>query len=85
MAQLLHIIGPQGTGKSTIGELIVRGLRASGKHAGVVDADEALYVTNDDIRGRWVHNAVVVVVSDKRSARHLDLQSGDTLITLERA
>lgn len=82
MTQLLHIIGPQGSGKTALASLIVRGLGA--RPGGCVYAEEALNLSNNDIRNTWASDALVVVEAEERGPRHVDLHPGDWIVTLER-
>ena len=82
MPHLIHIVGPQGSGKTSLAGLIVAG--ANG-HAAYVDWDEALGLTNSDIRAAHADKRVVCVEALRLQARHSDLLPGDALMVVAAA
>ena len=79
MTRLLHIIGPQGAGKSTLAHMIVRGAYGQAAH---VDWEEARSLSNAQIRAHFAGLAVVCVESLCDDSRHLDLQHGDAVMRM---
>ena len=84
-ARLIHIVGPQGSGKTTLAETIAQGLRHAGQYADVIDLDDAgPLATNEDIRRSYAAKATVILCAQERQIRHDYLQPGDLVLTLER-
>ena len=81
MATLLHVVGPQGSGKSFLAELLAAALRARGHAASVIDSELSLYLSNDAIRGRCAAGGYAVVEAEAIAARHADLRGADMVIT----
>ncbi|TAL00152.1 MAG: hypothetical protein EPO09_00090 [Aquabacterium sp.] len=81
MAILIHLVGKQGTGKSALARLISTGLNAEGFNSRVYDWEEALYVTNNDIRAQYPGDKDFVIVEALEiDHRHKDLQGADKVL-----
>lgn len=80
----MHVVGPQGAGKSLLATLIVRGAQADGREAGYVCAEEAMDLSNAQIRARFPQCSMVLVEANHLQQRHSDLAPGDWVITVAR-
>jgi len=82
MATLIHIIGKQGCGKSVMAEAIQRGMATAERPVFIIECDEALYVTNDEVRAKYGALDTVLILTDRDWPRHGDLQGQDRLIRI---
>lgn len=82
MANLIHIVGPQGSGKTLLAQALAAGLQQQGQSIRILESDEALYFTNAKARALQVNS--VIVEADRKGARHADLAPQDYLLTLTR-
>jgi energy-coupling factor transporter ATP-binding protein EcfA2 len=84
MTTIVHIVGPQGAGKTTLAALIAAALKADRRNTGQVCADESPSLSNNQIRARWPGDSWVLVESEELGPRHSDLAPGDWLVTVAR-
>jgi len=82
--RLIHIVGPQGSGKTILAEHLRQGLKHAGKYADIIEADDHAGRSNNTIRAGYAPFATVIVIASERQPRHAELAAHDTLITLER-
>lgn len=79
MTILIHVVGPQGSGKSTLIQAIVT---AAPHSMACVDWEAATLLTNDDIRAEGCALDVVFVEALELGARHRDLRPRDAVLTM---
>ncbi len=84
--RLIHLVGRQGCGKTTLGKTIVMGLTAHGTRAAAEDSEISSALSNDQIRKKFADYEVVVVEAQQRGVRHQPPELGltDTVLTFSR-
>lgn len=83
--KLIHIVGPQGSGKSVLARTIAGGNSPRGLSSAIVDSEEALYFDNAALRQRFFDYHCVLVEAEEPGPRHQDLQPGDMVLTITSA
>ena len=79
MTILIHLVGPQGCGKSTLAMLIVAG--AAGKAAHLQEQD-VLGMSNAQNLAQHQAMHLVCVEAQAPQCRHSDLQPGDAVMSI---
>jgi ABC-type glutathione transport system ATPase component len=79
MTKLLHIVGPQGAGKTMITQVIVGGAPGRAAH---LYADEARGLSNAQIREQFASMYWVCVEAESLGPRHDELLPGDAVMTI---
>lgn len=72
-------MGPQGSGKSTLAQLIVAGAAGRAVH---LLWEDAVGVSNAEIRKQHADKAFVCVEAMRRQCRHYDLLPGDAVMVV---
>jgi predicted kinase len=81
MTILIHLVGPQGSGKSTLMRRIVDA--APGLALVHVDAELAMALTNRELRRAHHAASHVFVEASAMGARHADLAAGDRVLVVD--
>ncbi len=81
MTFLVHVVGPQGSGKSTLIRRMVEA--APGRALVHLEAELALGLSNAQVRRAYPQASHVFVEADAPDARHEDLSPGDRLLQVD--
>lgn len=75
--RFLHLVGPQGCGKSTLARFIVDGIQAAGMSAVTEESDTCFDLNNAQLRRKFAGFDVAVIEADAPGPRHDNLAPGD--------